>query len=213
MEWVPAWTRRLTHVRWMPQPARVTVEMTMEEVRQIRRLHLGMPVFLHWILYKSRHQQCSVSTYFFSDWCLQDIYVICLPFYANPTFGNTFRDFVQITWRHDYDVRIWTSQKRWHIKDVTKMTAHRNSVCRHYYSLNNHLSFHWMWTFLRQSLFWQGLLLEIWKNLTLILTCNYPHLGSFTINSKCLRYFNLISQVQNFFPSIAAISHITHSQI
>ena len=31
------------------------------------------------------------------------------PFYADSKSGNTFRDFVGITYLHDYDVRIWMS--------------------------------------------------------------------------------------------------------
>ena len=50
------------------------------------------------------------------------------PFCANSKFVNTFRDFVRITKCRDYDARIWK-----------KLASHRNYVCRHYYSLNNHL--------------------------------------------------------------------------
>ena len=37
----------------------------------------------------------------------------------NFLFGNTFRDFVRITQYHDYDITIWTLQKRRHKNDVT----------------------------------------------------------------------------------------------
>ena len=49
------------------------------------------------------------------------------------------RYFVWITQRHGDDIRIWTPQKRRPITDVMKMTSRENCVCRHYYSLNDHL--------------------------------------------------------------------------